>query len=67
MQLPARLTADLENTFGCRNEEQMLRQPRAGVAGVEGEGVPEATADWTLQEQERGQLLKGRREVSSRC
>lgn len=32
----------------------MPRQPGAGVASVEGEGVPEAAADWTVSGEQEG-------------
>lgn len=32
----------------------MPRQPGAGAASVEGKGVPEAAADWTLSGEQEG-------------
>lgn len=44
--------------MGCRTKAQMPRRPRAGMAGVEAEGAPEAAAGRTRRREEGPQLLE---------
>lgn len=44
--------------MGCRTKAQMPRRPRAGMAGAEAEGAPEAAAGRTRRREEGPQLLE---------